>query len=466
MRSHPAALGWIGGPWGLGAVMCAQLALLGVFLVEPELALALVLGGIAAVAVVQRPLWGVALLIFARLISTGALVFLRIGRFGIGPYEVALGMCLGALVLRAVFTGARPGLDFTWRAPMLALLAWMTVSLGWSVDRGDGLAMLLPMGMAGLNALVILTFVRTWPDFVFTARAWLLACVGVGLATVASNALGLQLGVSFEVAAGGGRETGLGQQPNWFAMGLMFIVPTAYGMILLERRWPRMLAVGGAALFVTLTMLSSGSRGGAYAALIGVGLTSLSRPRVRRALAGLTFASLGVLAVAWALDLANLSRALYRISLGLSSHASYRLWNWETCVRMLWDTQGRGIGLGGYEVLLPSYNYFLSGTLYDYPHGIFWGVLAYLGVVGVGLWLWLLWAIFRLAQDTIRRARGTEAELYAWSMPAAMLGYLAWSFVEFNLHDKPVWEFLALYTALNLALRRGEQPPAWSLAKA
>jgi hypothetical protein len=51
-------------------------------------------------------------------------------------------------------------------------------------------------------------------------------------------------------------------------------------------------------------------------------------------------------------------------------------------------------------------------------------------------------------------------------MPAAMLGYLAWSFVEFTINDKPFWEFLALYTALYLLVKRvsedsSESLPAW-----
>ena len=39
-------------------------------------------------------------------------------------------------------------------------------------------------------------------------------------------------------------------------------------------------------------------------------------------------------------------------------------------------------------------------------------------------------------------------------MPAAMLGYAAWSFVEFSLTEKPFWEFLSLYTALYLIVGR------------
>jgi hypothetical protein len=55
-------------------------------------------------------------------------------------------------------------------------------------------------------------------------------------------------------------------------------------------------------------------------------------------------------------------------------------------------------------------------------------------------------------------------------MPASMLGYFAWSWVEFTLTEKPFWEFLALYTALYLIVKRlkaGDQSlPSWSVPQA
>jgi hypothetical protein len=49
---------------------------------------------------------------------------------------------------------------------------------------------------------------------------------------------------------------------------------------------------------------------------------------------------------------------------------------------------------------------------------------------------------------------GTVAGVYAWTMPAAMLGYFAWSCLEVTLNEKPFWEWLALYTALSGGLAR------------
>jgi hypothetical protein len=59
-----------------------------------------------------------------------------------------------------------------------------------------------------------------------------------------------------------------------------------------------------------------------------------------------------------------------------------------------------------------------------------------------------------MAIGAARRAGGTEAEVLAWTMPAAMAGYLAWSFVEFSLWDKPFWEWAALTTALAAIVER------------
>ena len=110
-------------------------------------------------------------------------------------------------------------------------------------------------------------------------------------------------------------------------------------------------------------------------------------------------------------------------------------------------TVGLGIGAGGYEALLPAHNNCVDQSLYTYPHGIGWEVVAHYGLVGVGL-LFLIVRVVSMAKELTAAARGTEAEVFAWTMPEAMLGYFVWSWVEFTLTEKPFWEFLALYTAL------------------
>ncbi|MCB9779420.1 MAG: O-antigen ligase family protein [Alphaproteobacteria bacterium] len=460
-RLHRAT-SWIGGPAWLLVVLVVELVLISTLAFDPRVTIAAVIGTAGALAVLEYPLLGVCVLIAARLLSTGATVFFRIGRMGIGPFEPALLLCLAALVFHVVFHRERLWRAWPWKTPFLALCSWVALTVLWSVSLKETLGEVIPLGLVLANTLVILAFVRTWAHFRWVVLAWIGACVAIGLVAALTDGSSLVSGNAFQAAAGGGRETGLGQQPNWFAMNLMFIIPTCFGLALVERRTWLRVALAGAGAFIFYSMLQSGSRGGAYATLIGGMLVSLAHPVFRRWFIRLAAASaaVGVLIVA-----SNLSgaAALTRITTNaLTLRQSYRQWNWEVCVQMFQDTWGRGIGAGGYTDLLPQYHYYLSQSLYDYPHGIFWEFLAHYGVPGLVLLGWLVVAIIGMAGRLIAATRGTVAEVVAWTMPAAMLGYLAWSFVEFTITEKPFWEFLAVYTSLYLIAERarsGEGPP-------
>lgn len=458
---------WIGGPRGLLVVLALQIALAGLFALNPMVALALI-GALAAIVVVlEYPLLGVALLIGARLLSTGAVVFFRIGKMGIGPFEPALLLSAGALVVHAV-TNRRPlVLSWPWRTPFLLFTGFAAASVLWCVDRGDAIGELVPLVLILANAVVILTFVRTWDAFLWMMRAWLATTVFIGLLTLALDALGIQVGtVTFQAAAGGGRETGLGQQPNWFAMNLLFAVLPGFGLALIERAPVRRAAAVLGALFVMFMMLKSGSRGSAYALAIGAFAMALGQPAFRRYFGRAALVLGGLFGVGIAFDVGGSAKALMRISSNVALQQNYRPLNWQACLEMFRDTWGRGIGAGGYADLLPVYNNYLAESLYDYPHGIFWDVLVHYGVVGIGLVVWLVVVVARLTLRLARETRGTEAEVFAWTMPATILGYGAWSWVEFTFEEKPFWEFLALFTALFFIVERaratGEALPPWS----
>lgn len=448
------------------AVVLAQVLLVGVMVFERDAAFGLALALPMALVVLEHPVLAVGMLIVARLLSTGALVFFRVGRIGIGPFEPALLLCLCALLFHAAVNKRQLWRDWPWRQPYLALAGFVLLSGLWCVDKSDAISELLPMAMVVANTLVILAFVDRWEHLRTILWCWVGACVLIGLIAIATEVLGISIGVDFKAASGGGRETGLGQQPNWFAMNLMFIIHTCFGMALLERRRWHRLALVLAGFFIFVMMLKSGSRGGAYATLIGGVLAALAHPLFRKWFVRFAAITAAIFAVGMIFDVGDSGKALTRISSNLSLQQNYRQLNWLTCLQMFRDTWGLGIGAGGYDILLPRYNAYVADSLYDYPHGIFWQVLAHYGVVGLLIVGWLVASILGMARELVRLAKGTEAEVFAWTMPAAMLGYGAWSFVEFTLNDKPFWEFLALYTALYLVVRRlrerGESLPAWS----
>ena len=450
--------------WGkklqiIGILAIVQIFLLACFFLDPIFPIGLVLIAVVVIVVIDKPLWGVLLLITSRLLSTGATVFVRIGRIGLGPFEPIFLLCFGALSIHASKKKVKIWKKWPWQMPYVVFCIWVFISLFWSVDSGTGISELLPLGIVFGNTWIILTFVRTWKDFKITLWCWVVTCVLIGVLALLSDSLGIEVGVDFQAASGGGRETGLGQQPNWFAMNLMFIIHTCFGMALVEKIRLRRVILICSGLFIFMMMLKSGSRGGAYATGIGAFITALAHTGFRQWFGRLILITVGIFSVGIFFDVGNSASALIRIGSSFALNQNYRQLNWQSCYEMFVDSSGMGIGAGAYKALLPEYNNYVAQSLYNYPHGIFWELLAQYGIIGLLIGLWLIWKVWLMIRESSKLAKGTDAEIFVWSMPAAMLGYVSWSFVEFTITDKPFWEFLSLYTAFYLILLKNNENP-------
>lgn len=456
-------------PAGILVVQCVLLA---IFVVDWRLPVVLSAGFVVAVVLLDRPVWAVAGMLAARLLSTGTLSFFTIGKISIGLFEPVLLLALIALGLRAVFQGLSLWRPWPWQGVFLAILGWNCVGLFWCTKFSDGLKDVITLCVILATSSIVLAFLRTWDDIRLAVWGWIGTCVAIGVLAIFGDLLGLtDYGSQWQASASGGRETGLGQQPNWFAMNLMFVVHSCAAFALVQKRALPRWGLLGATVFIFFAMMTSGSRGGAYSIVIGGLLVALGQPLFRRwflrlAGAGVVFFTLAALG-----DLGDIGKGLNRISSNVDVlfTRDIRGLNWAACIGMFRDSNMLGIGPGGYIDNLQKYSDWLYHSVYRYPHGIFWGELAHGGLVGVALLGALVWVITRMAIQTIRDCRGTEAEVLAWAMPASMAGYFAWSFVEFSLDEKPFWEWLAVYTALHLAARRAKEGagppiPPWTLA--
>jgi len=439
-------------------VIVAQLLLVLALAFDPRIGIGAVFACVLVFTVLERPLLGVALLLVARLMDTAHNAFLRIGHTAIGFFEVFLLLALGAMSVYVVRRKRDVLISWPWQLPFFVFVCFQVVSFSWSANIGEGISEVVTMAVVLVNAILIISFVRTPRDFLFILFAWITASVTIGAFSAAADYLGISTEGPWKAAEGGGRETGFGQQPNWYAMNLMFIVHTTFGLALVQRRkLPRWLLVG-AGLFIFVSMLRSGSRGGIYSVMIGGGLTALALPVFRKWF----FRFLGVVALVFAgaitLDMGSTSQALGRIWDNLDhTWAHYRGQNWAACVQMAWDTYGRGVGAGGYLDHMEYYNYHIYTSDYHYPHGIFWGLLAHYGLIGLGVFAWLAGTVIWMARRLQRWTRDSLLEIFTWTMPATMVGYIAWSFVEFEYNEKPFWEFLSLFTALYLMVERARK---------
>lgn len=452
------------------ALIAVQLVFLAAFALDWKIPVMLAAGFVISVFLLDNPVLTVGGMLAARLLSTGTMSFFTINKISIGLFEPVLALALVALGLRAVFSRKTLWRPWPWKAVLLAIMGWRFVGLFWCTSLSDGVKEIVTLGVIFATASVIFAFVESWTHVKTMLWIWIGTCVLIGVLAIFGDALGItDYGAQWKASSGGGRETGLGQQPNWFAMNLMFVVHASAAFALVQKqalvRWGLMMAT----LFIFFAMMTSGSRGGAYSIVIGGMLVALGQPLFRKWFIRFSIVGVLVFGIAAVGNFGDLGKGLNRISSNLDVvfAQDIRGLNWAACLGMFQNSMGLGIGPGGYVENLREYSEWLYNSTYRYPHGIIWGEIAHTGLVGVGLLISLVVVITRMTFATIRDCRGTEAEPIAWAMPASMAGYFAWSFVEFSLDEKPFWEWLAIYTALHIAARRAKEVgpplPPWNL---
>lgn len=436
----------------LGANMAGALMMA----IDPKLALAFLAGLIGGAILVERPLWAIGVLIAGRLTSTGATAWVTIGRIHVDLFELAL-VIAGVAVLAAAIRERYWRFDMrmiTWRIPVVGLLCLQSASVLWCLDRGEWAGEVLSTVVLLATTLAITVFIRTWEQARNLLSVWVLVCLSVAILAAAG------FGVASEDAAHEmsqtGRQGGFGQHPNWYSMNLMYAPLTALALGASASTKGRARLWWFAGFTVAVAQMQSGSRGGTYALFIGVVAMSILHPALRRK------AMQGVVAVAAAATativliggtLGNVTARIFEVQVIMSR--GIRLGNWKSCIGMLFDTYGRGIGAGGYDPALERVNPVLADSQYSYPHGIFWEVIAHYGVIG--LWLGLLFGyrVIKMGVDALRLSLHLPQSTMIAAMLATMMGYGAWSFWEFTIADKPFWEYLAIYTAVCLSVLEG-----------
>ena len=451
------ALRGFGGTRGVLAILLSQTVLLGLAVIDWRLSAALIVGFLTLIAALRHPLLAIGLLVAGRILSTGSLSFIRVGGMNIGFFEPMLLLALMVAVYHAMESRLALGMPFPWRTPLLIFWGWQAIGLLWAYRASTGLQEWVAVGIVLATTTLILAFVTDLGRFGLIVRAWVAASVLVGVLSMATNLSEVATtGQTWEVASGGGRETGLGQQPNWFAMNLMFGVLTAFAIAMNSSRrlWKIVFALAG--VFIFFAQLRSGSRGGAYAIVIGGVLMALANPVFRRWMFRFGIVAVGIFAYQITYGEESTRKGLMRIWMNLDMFlaSDIRFRNWIACLEMFQETRGLGIGAGGYAQVIADYDWRIYDSIYRYPHGIPWGIIAHYGVVGVICALWVLVAIAKMALQLIHWTKGSSFEPFAWAMPATIFAYFSWSIVEFNFDDKPFWEFLALYTALYLIVKR------------
>src|SRR5262245_20652729 len=411
------------------------------FGLDARLGLALLIAPVV-LAVVLSPPAGAALLFFGlpleelAAVTGGGMLAKLLGLAVVG------GWLLHALLWREPLGAPAIGL------PVAGLILWAGLSVLWAVDPGVSLHMLLTyVQLLGLYLLVV-NVLRT-PA---TLRRALYAHVAGG---VVLAVIGLYL--TWEGVLQRGRtaivvDQQLLMEPNAFAAALILPVAICLTATTDGRRgaFERLaLAVAGAACLTTILLTMSR---GAIVALGAMALgVSLARGQLVLPVLGLLLAAPGLLLVP--------QEFWQRWSEGatLADRGAGRLDIWSVGWVVIRQHPLLGVGLGCFPVVYYSFLSQATGiswkhaehvaqVLEKYPHNIYVGAAAELGLPGLallvvvlGLHLWVAWRTWRL----LRAARHPAADLVL-TVAAGLLA-LAVQGAAFDIaHRKYLWALLGL----------------------
>jgi putative inorganic carbon (HCO3(-)) transporter len=421
------------------------------------LAAAGLLGTIAAILILLRPVWGLVALI--PLIPFSPLVSLGIGGVKVGGMEALLALVLVAWLLRMA---ARREIVIPHPPLLLPWLLWLGVILAsWTVALSLGSA--LAETLKWLEMLALYLFIAA--NVERRHLPWLVGAML--LAGMAQAALGLyqflfRVGPEGFLLFGGRflRAYGTFRQPNPYAGYLGLVLPMAYSVVLWglgAGGWrlapsPQLPPITHYVLRFTLYALlafglmlaalyASQSRGawiGFAAAVVVVSLVRGGRTAVLFALVIAVLAILGAMGAFQVLPQSILQRfgdALTALNIPDIATAEVtdanfatieRLAHWGAALAMWRDHLWLGVGFGNYAAVYPAY---AIGRWLDplgHAHNYYLNVAAETGLAGL-LAYGLFWlSAFRLGWQAARRSTGFQR-----AVAAGGLGVL----VHLSLHN-------------------------------
>ncbi len=329
-------------------------------------------------------------------------------------------------------------------ALLVVFTTWCLASGLWAEDPSAALSGSLRIG---LNLLILPIAYAAIRDE--RRLRWFLISLLAGL--VGSSLYGLLLSGGDPSAPG--RLQGAGFDPNYLALWLVAAGTLGIGVATRRRMDPAARALVLAAVAVSgVFVLSTASRTGLVALAAVTLLSPFALGQGRRAVAVLV----GLVAVAGCLTyFVALAPPAVVEHVVASDGGSGRTDIWKVGLRMVDAHPVRGIGLGNYPITAVHYLFEpgdLANTdlIIDEPkvsHNTYLGLLAELGVIGLGMYLAILLGAVAATATAARRLRAAgrrNEELLARAVLLAMIAVAAGSFFVSLEYTKPLWLLLAL----------------------
>jgi putative inorganic carbon (HCO3(-)) transporter len=238
--------------------------------------------------------------------------------------------------------------------------------------------------------------------------------------------------------------------PNLLAQYLVLLTSVTLGALFATRSWRRRGLFVLTAVTSVCCLLLTYSRGG-WLAFAG-GLLVFGYFFNRRRL--ITLLPIGAVAGYFLIPSWAISRLATAGSLQDSSNA-YRLDTWNSTLSLVREYWLTGVGLGRQAFARVYGSHMINTNFVPHSHNLYLQLISEFGILGLTVFLWLFWRLFRLGCRLRVSGNAFIRSLNAGVM-AAMAGFLAHSLIDYFLWYYKLGILIWLLVGIMLVLERLE----------
>ena len=232
------------------------------------------------------------------------------------------------------------------------------------------------------------------------------------------------------------------ENPNVLGEYFLLILPVGAAVLLTVESWPKRVLALAACGMMGVCLILTYSRG-CYLGLLfaaAVFLVLLDR----------RFLIVGIIAVALCPLYLPESVLIRFTSIGDmgDTSTSYRVYIWLGTLAMLKDYWfcGVGPGMDAYNMVYPEYAY--NAITAPHSHNLFLQIMCDAGICGIGVFLLLLVAFYRMMFTAIARERDKRAKIFQIGGVSAVTGFMVQSMTDYTFYNYRVlllfWLILGL----------------------
>ena len=239
--------------------------------------------------------------------------------------------------------------------------------------------------------------------------------------------LGLLAEAAVTIAYGrngrGGRAIGSFGQPNELGAFLAMFTAFAAAQLPVARRWAARIALGGAVVAGVFAVVLTVSRGAVLALAAALLFVALRSSRVLT----LVLVVAAVSSPIWAPDYLKERMTGTQVEsensddVSLEGSARLRVDTWRAIFRVVSDHPLDGVGFAGLGYVLPATGEELGVEVKETAHNTYLRFLGEMGLLGLVLFVALLWKCWRLSVDGVRLARDRTDRQLALGFAAATI---------------------------------------------